>query len=68
MATLKTKVDMYEQLLGQLKGQVDSAGKLAISKALQGVSKRSSFVAGWLPSSRLTYSCRLTPLFMVANS
>ena len=42
MATLKSKVDMYEQLLDQLKGQVDSAGKLAISKALQGVSKRVS--------------------------
>lgn len=39
MATLKAKVELYEQLLGQLKGQVDSAGQLAINKVLRGVRK-----------------------------
>jgi len=38
MIELKTRVDIYESLLEQLKAQVDSAGQLAITKALQGVS------------------------------
>jgi hypothetical protein len=37
MINLKTRVDIYENLLEQLKAQVDSAGQLAITKALQGV-------------------------------
>jgi hypothetical protein len=37
MINLKTRIDIYENLLEQLKAQVDSAGQLAITKALQGV-------------------------------
>lgn len=37
MADLRARVDIYENLLNQLRGQIDSAGQLAISKALQGV-------------------------------
>ncbi|KAI5779125.1 fungal-specific transcription factor domain-containing protein [Geopyxis carbonaria] len=36
MANLKQKVEAYEQLLDQLKPQVDSAGKMAITKVMQG--------------------------------
>lgn len=39
MISLKSKVELYESLLEQLKVQVDSAGQLAIQKALQGVSE-----------------------------
>lgn len=34
---LKKRVEIYETLLDQLKGQVDSAGQLAVQKALQEV-------------------------------
>lgn len=37
MISLKAKVELYKNLLKQLKSQVDSAGQLAIQKALQGV-------------------------------
>lgn len=37
MAELRQKVEVYENLLVQLKGQVDSACQLAITKALAGV-------------------------------
>jgi hypothetical protein len=37
MISLKFRVDIYENLLSELKAHVDSAGQLAISKALQGV-------------------------------
>ncbi|KAL7268301.1 hypothetical protein RUND412_009080 [Rhizina undulata] len=36
MIMLKSKVELYENLLDQLSSQVDSAGQLAIQKALQG--------------------------------
>lgn len=39
MISLKAKVELYETLLEQLKVQVDSAGQLAVQKALQGVSE-----------------------------
>jgi hypothetical protein len=34
---MKSRISLYETLLDQLKGQVDSAGQLAITKALRGV-------------------------------
>lgn len=39
MISLRTKVESYETLLEQLRSQVDSAGQLAIHKALQGASE-----------------------------
>lgn len=39
MISLKSKVELYESVLEQLKCHVDSAGQLAIQKALQGVSQ-----------------------------
>lgn len=43
MADLRRRVEVYEEALNQLKSQLDSAGQLLISKALQGV--RSDFSA-----------------------
>lgn len=42
MINLKTRVEIYENLLEQLKAQVDSAGQLAITKALQGLRSQDS--------------------------
>lgn len=39
MILLKAKVELYGNLLKQLKSQVDSAGQLAIQKALQGANE-----------------------------
>lgn len=50
MISLKSKVELYESVLGQLKSQVDSAGQLAIQKALQGVSEADSSGLVVLPS------------------
>lgn len=39
MILLKAKVELYGDLLKQLRSQVDSAGQLAIQKVLQGASE-----------------------------
>lgn len=39
MISLRARVESYEILLGQLANQVDSAGQLAIHKALQEASE-----------------------------